>query len=123
MAGLDQTTWAPGMAWVGGKFVDDLLAGGRVYGNVEAPVTDALRFDQGRGVADQHDPHFSIIGRPATKKTTWLARAAMSWFRRPASSRNARPSGVCGTMPRPTSLLTRMVGFARRGRARHAKCR
>ena len=43
---------------------------------------------------------------PATINVTSLAAAATIAFTRPSASRYRRPSGVGGTMPSPTSLLT-----------------
>ena len=77
----------------------------------------SLGSNQRRGVKDQDDSHFAVNGNLATMNSTRPAWAARRWFSRPASSGNARPSGVSGTMPRPISLLTRIVSAVRLSRA------
>src|SRR3954447_21568808 len=63
--------------------------------------------------------HFSFIGRPATTNSASSAAAAMAWFMNPAASRKLRASALSGTMPRPTSLVTKTTGlfWARRNMA------
>lgn len=51
---------------------------------------------------------FSTRPTPATMSVTSRATAAMSWLARPSASRYRRPSAVGGTMPSPTSLLTKI---------------
>src|SRR6185312_14731930 len=55
---------------------------------------------------------FKTSGRPAVIKMTRSARSAIRMLSRPWASRKARPSGVSGTMPSPTSLLTNTTGTA-----------
>ncbi len=64
----------------------------------------------GRGNAFHGVSPFIVSGRPAATKSTRSAIVATRWLRRPASSRNARPSGVAGTIPRPTSSETQTTG-------------
>src|SRR5258708_27692938 len=44
-------------------------------------------------------------------KATCGTAAATIWLSRPCASRKARPSGVSGTRPRPTSLETKTIGY------------
>jgi hypothetical protein len=53
---------------------------------------------------------FTASGKPATMRTTRLARAATRWLRMPCISRNRRPSGKLGTIPDPTSFATKTTG-------------
>ena len=76
--------------------------------------------DDRRGdAAHRLSASFSTSGRPAATNTTRSASAAMSWFSRPAASRNRRPSGVSGTSPSPTSLATSTTGPAASRSAAH----
>src|SRR4029434_5022968 len=49
---------------------------------------------------------FAMIGIPATIRITSFDACAMRWLVQPARSRNFRASGLSGTTPQPTSLVT-----------------
>ena len=63
-----------------------------------------------RRTRDLERGSFKSRGRPAAMKITRSAAAATRWLRRPCASRKARPSGVSGTSPKPTSFETATSG-------------
>src|SRR5581483_7275102 len=77
------------------------------------------RSDVCDGLVQRHhrSSFFTITGRPATISTTSCAAAASRWLAQPARSRNRRASGLSGTMPAPTSLVTSTTEKSRRGSA------
>ena len=54
-------------------------------------------------------PPFKWSGIPQETSVTRPARAAITWFARPTRSRYRRAWAFSGTMPMPTSLLTKMT--------------
>src|SRR4029078_7170126 len=78
----------------------------------------------GLGVVDTlvHGCPFTTIGSPATRRTTWSARAAIRWLRRPCKSRKRRASVLSGTIPEPTSLETSTVDPLRAASAVSRRC-
>ena len=55
-------------------------------------------------------PSFNFIGKPQATNTTSSAARAMAWLHDPIKSRKSHASRFSGTIPEPTSLVTKIIG-------------